>query len=196
MTCYCYCRVSSVLQTIENQRFEIEKYTSANNIVIDEWVEETISSRKPLSERKLGRLLKKLKKNDIIIATELSRLGRNLLEVMGILQQCLEKECQIWTLKENYRLGTDIQSKILAFAFGLASEIERQLISDRTRESLSRIRAEGKHIGRPVGKSHQKLESEHDRIIELLSAKIPKAEIARRLGCSWSTLHRYVKSSI
>lgn len=196
MTCYCYCRVSSSLQTLENQRFEIEKYTSAHNIKIDEWVEETISSRKPLNERKLGKLLKKLKAQDILITTELSRVGRNMLEVMGILQQCLEKDCQIWTLKENYRLGSDIQSKVLAFAFSLASEIERQLISDRTRESLKRVKAEGKHIGRPVGKTSKKLKRKHHKIVELLSKKVSKSEIARMLGCSWSTLHRYIKSAV
>ena len=96
-----------------------------------------------------------IKKGDILIATELSRLGRNLLEVMGILQKCLEKDCQIWTLKENYRLGADIQSKVLAFAFSLASEIERQLISERTRLSLQRLKDEGKHLGRPYGTSYQ-----------------------------------------
>lgn len=193
MTCYCYCRVSSSLQTLENQHFEIEKYTSAHNIKIDKWVEETISSRKSLNERKLGSLLKKLKKDDILIATELSRLGRNLLEVMGILQQCLEKECQIWTLKENYRLGADIQSKVLAFAFSLASEIERQLISDRTRESLKRVKAEGKHIGRPRGSTYRKLKKKHNKIKELLDKHVSKAEIARLIGCDWNTLHRYVK---
>lgn len=196
MTCYCYCRVSSNLQTLENQRFEIEKYTSANNIKIDEWVEETISSRKPLNERKLGKLLNKLKAQDILITTELSRVGRNMLEVMGILQHCLEKGCQIWTLKENYRLGSDIQSKVLAFAFSLASEIERQLISDRTRESLKRVKAEGKHIGRPVGKTSRKLKRKHNKIVELLAKKVSKSEIARILGCSWSTLHRYIRSSM
>ena len=119
-----------------------------------------------------------------------------MLEVMGILQQCLEKDCQIWTLKENYRLGSDIQSKVLAFAFSLAGEIERQLISDRTRESLKRVKAEGKHIGRPIGKTSKKLKRKHNKIVELLAKKVSKAEIARILGCSWSTLHRYVKSSM
>ena len=146
---YGYCRISTEHQVVSNQKHGIQAFADENNIQISQWVEETISSRKPLNERKLGKLLKKLKKGDILIATELSRLGRNLLEVMGILQNCLEKECQIWTLKENYRLGADIQSKVLAFAFSLASEIERQLISDRTRESLKRVKAEGKHIGRP-----------------------------------------------
>ena len=127
---YAYIRVSTDHQNVENQQHKILTYTKNHNIQIDRWVSETISSRKPLTERKLGKLLKKLKKGDVLIATELSRLGRNLLEVMGILQHCLEKDCQIWTLKENYRLGADIQSKVLAFAFSLAGEIEKNLISE------------------------------------------------------------------
>ena len=95
----------------------MQLFVAKNDMKIDKWVEEVISSRKPLHERRLGKILKKLKKGDILIATELSRLGRNLLEVMGILQECLEKDCQIWTLKENYRLGADIQSKVLAIAW-------------------------------------------------------------------------------
>ena len=192
---YGYIRVSTEQQHLENQTHEIRTFAENNGITIDKWVEETISSRKPLNERKLGSLLKKLKKDDILIATELSRLGRNLLEVMGILQQCLEKECQIWTLKENYRLGADIQSKVLAFAFSLASEIERQLISDRTRESLKRVKAEGKHIGRPRGSTYRKLAKKHNKIKELLDKHVSKAEIARLLGCDWNTLHRYIKES-
>ena len=132
---YGYCRISTNHQQVSNQKHEIQTFIDKNNLMVDKWIEEVISSRKPLNERKLGKIIKKLQKGDILIATELSRLGRNLLEVMGILQNCLEKECQIWTLKENYRLGADIQSKVLAFAFSLASEIERQLISDRTLSS-------------------------------------------------------------
>lgn len=104
---YAYIRVSTDHQNVENQKHEILTYSQKHDIQIDKWIDETISSRKPLTERKLGKLLKRLKKGDILIATELSRLGRNLLEVMGILQNCLEKDCQIWTLKENYRLGSD-----------------------------------------------------------------------------------------
>ena len=98
---YRYCRISTNHQQLCHQRHEIQTFADKNNLKIDKWLEETISSRKSLSDRKLGKLLKKLKKDDVLIATELSRLGRNLLEVMGILQQCLEKDCQIWTLKEN-----------------------------------------------------------------------------------------------
>ena len=155
-----------------------------------------INGRKPLPERRLSNVLKRLKHGDILIATELSRLGRNLLEVMSILEHCLEKGCKIWTLKENYRLGGDIQSKVLAFAFSLASEIERQLISERTKQSLQRLRDEGKHLGRPYGKGYQKLEKNHDKIKQLLSENVSKAEIARNIGSSWITVHRYIKHNI
>ena len=111
---------------------------------------------------------------------------------MGILQNCLEKNCQIWTLKENYRLGADIQSKVLAFAFSLASEIERQLISERTKNSLQRLKNEGKHLGRPFGFSYQKLHKKRAQIKELLNNNVSKAEIARIMGCTWQTLHRYI----
>ena len=193
---YAYIRVSTDHQNVENQQHEILTYTQSHNIQIDRWVSETISSRKPLNERKLGKLLKKLKKGDVLIATELSRLGRNLLEVMGILQHCLEKDCQIWTLKENYRLGADIQSKVLAFAFSLAGEIEKNLISERTKNSLKRLKDEGKHLGRPHGFSYQKLEKKHNKIKELLDKGVSKAEIARLMGCTWVTLHRYIKSKV
>lgn len=190
---YAYIRVSTDHQKIENQKHEINTFAQKQDIQINKWVDETISSRKPLPERKLGKILKRLKKGDILIATELSRLGRNLLEVMGILQHCLEKDCQIWTLKENYRLGADIQSKVLAFAFSLAAEIERQLISERTKNSLQRLKDEGKHLGRPHGFSYKKLQKKHNKIKELLDKNVSKAEIARLMDCSWITLHRYIK---
>ena len=138
---YGYIRTSTDKQNNENQRFEIEQFANNNNLKIDQWIEETISSRKSLDERKLGKLLKRIKQDDIIIATELSRLGRNLLQVMSILHHCMNIGCQIWTLKDNYRLGADIQSKVLAFAFGLSAEIERTMISERTKRCLDRLRA-------------------------------------------------------
>lgn len=193
---YGYTRVSTELQNTENQKHEIQTFAKSQKIKVDKWVDEVISSRKSLKERQLGKLLKHLKKGDILIASELSRLGRNLLEVMGILQSCLEKDCQIWTLKENYKLGADIQSKVLAFVFSLAAEIERQLISQRTKESLKRIKDEGKHLGRPFGFNYNKLDTKKDKIKELLEKQVSKAEIARLLNCSWLTLHRYIQKSL
>ena len=193
---YGYTRVSTDQQNTKNQKHEILTFAKAQNLTVNKWVDEVISSRKSLKERRLGKTLKHLKKGDILIASELSRLGRNLFEVMGILQSCLEKDCQIWTLKEHYRLGADIQSKVLAFAFSLAAEIERQLISQRTKESLKRIKDEGKHLGRPHGFSYKKLDKKQEKIKELLSKGISKAEISRLVGCSWITLHRYIKENL
>lgn len=196
MTIYFYIRVSTDLQNCANQRFELETFAKKNNIKVDEYIEETISSRKPLSQRKLGKLLDRLDKGDIIITTEISRLGRNMLEVMGILQQCLEKECEIITIKENYHLKSDISSKVLAFAFSLASEIERQLISQRTKESLKRLKNEGKHLGRPYGTTYRKLKKKHNKIVELLNKNVSKSQIAKLMGCTWTTLHRYIQEHI
>lgn len=193
---YGYIRVSTDHQNVNNQHHEIKEFSLRQKFKIDRWISETISSRKGLKDRKLGILLQKMKKGDILIATEISRLGRNMLEVMGILQKCLEKDCQVWTLKENYRLGADIQSKVLAFAFSLSGEIERQLISQRTRESLRRLKDEGKHLGRPYGFTYQKLKKQHLQIAQMLKNDIPQAQIARKMGCSWSTLHRYIQKNI
>lgn len=196
MKIYGYVRVSSDLQNCANQHYEIETFCKKNHLVIDEWVEEVISSKKILKERKLGKLLSKLKKDDILITTEISRLGRNMLEVMGILQHCLEKECQVWTIKENYRLGVDIQSKLLAVVFSLVAEMERQMISQRTKECLKRLKDEGKHLGRPYGFTYRKLHKKHNKIKELLDRQVPKAQIAKLMECSWATLHRYINENI
>ena len=146
---YGYIRVSTDRQTVENQRFEIKRFAQQQNLQVDGWLEETISGTKSYTKRGLGRLLKKVRKGDLIICAELSRLGRSLFMIMEILNICMNKECRVWTIKDNYRLGDDIQSKVLAFAFGLSAEIERNLISQRTKEALARKKAEGVTLGRP-----------------------------------------------
>ena len=192
---YGYIRVSTDQQSTSNQKFEINRFATSHNIQIDRWVEETISSRKPLNKRKLGSLLEELKDGDILISTEISRLGRSLLEVMGILQHCLTQNCQIWTLKENYKLGSDIASKVLAFAFGLSAEIERQLISERTKMSLDKLKAQGKHLGRPFGAKSKslKLSKNTKKVKDLMAKGLPKAQIARLLGVDKLTLYRFLK---
>ena len=192
---YGYIRVSTDQQSTSNQKFEINRYAASHNIQIDKWVEETISSRKPLNKRKLGSLLAELKDGDILISTEISRLGRSLLEVMGILQHCLAQNCQIWTLKEHYKLGSDIASKVLAFAFGLSAEIERQLISERTKMSLDKLKSQGKHLGRPFGAKSKslKLSKNTKKVKDLMAKGLPKAQIARLLGVDKLTLYRFLK---
>lgn len=193
-----YIRVSSQKQTLEHQHYEIEQFAKKNKIKINQWVEEKVSSRKALKNRKLSGLLDSLQENDILIACEISRLGRSLLEVMRILEICLSKNCQVWTLKENYRLGNDIQSKVLAFAFGLAAEIERNLISQRTKSSLANLKASGKKLGRPFSAESKKLKLSKsvNKIQQLLSKGFSKTEIAHKLNVQRSTLHRFMKNSL
>ena len=180
---YGYIRVSTDKQTVENQRFEIENYCQKNQITIDNWIEETISGTKSPKQRLLGSLLNQVKKGDKIICSELSRLGRSLLMIMSILNLLMEKEVVVCTIKDNYILGDDIQSKVLAFAFGLSAEIERNLISQRTIEALKRKKSEGKKLGRPKGKATKvKLSPKKEIIQELLALKIPKTTIAKKMN--------------
>lgn len=191
---YGYIRVSSDKQTVENQRYEIICFAEKQSIVIDGWIEETISGTMRYQKRELGKLLDRVKKNDMIICSELSRLGRNLFMIMEILNQCMQRECKVWTIKDGYRLGDDIQSKVLAFAFGLSAEIERNLISQRTKEALARKRAEGVVLGRPKGRksSHVKLSGKESVIAELLLQGVSKAEIARIFHVNRNTVSRFI----
>ena len=195
---YAYIRVSTDHQNVENQKHEILTYCKKHNIQIDKWIDEAISSRKPLTERKLGKVLKRLKKGDILIATEISRLGRNLLQVMGILHYCMSQDIQVWTIKDNYRLGSDIQSKVLAFAFGLSAEIERNLISQRTKEALARLKAEGRHVGRVYGSKNKKLKlhGKEKKIANMMDGGLTKNQIARTTNVNRTTLYRFLKKTI
>ena len=197
---YGYIRVSSDKQTVENQRFEISNFCKRENISIDGWIEETISGTKAYDKRQLGKLLNKVQEDDLIICAELSRLGRNLFMIMEILNICMTKECRVWTIKDNYRLGDDIQSKVLAFAFGLSAEIERNLISQRTKEALARKKAEGVVLGRPKGKKSSpekyKLSGRETLIRELLAVGVSKRKIAKICKVDRNTLARFIKEKM
>jgi len=192
---YGYIRVSTDKQTVENQKFEITNFCKQEKLSVDGWIEETISGTRNYDKRKLGELLKIIEKDDLIICAELSRLGRNLFMIMEILNICMKKECRVWTIKDNYRLGDDIQSKVLAFAFGLSAEIERNLISQRTKEALARVKAEGKQIGRTKGShnSYTKLTGKEDYIRYKLAAGCTRSSIAKELHVDRTTLYRFLK---
>ncbi len=192
---YSYIRVSSDRQTTENQRFEICKFLSLRNIKVDKWIEETVSGIKKVDERKLGRLLSKMRAGDTLVVSEISRLGRNLMQIMGILNVCMEKGFKIISIKENYELGDNINSKVLAFAFGLSAEIERNLISQRTKEALARRKAEGKTLGRPKGSSMRNLQGKEDEIKKLIYSGTPKKQIMKSLKISRYTLHNFIKNA-
>ena len=193
---YGYIRVSSDKQTVENQRFEITNFCQKQKLSIDDWIEETISGTKAYNKRELGRLLRRVGKDDVIICSELSRLGRNLFMIMEILNICMTKGCRVWPIKDNYRLGDDIQSKVLAFAFGLSAEIERNLISQRTKEALARKRSEGVVLGRPKGRKSSpdkyKLSGKEVLISELLKNGISHRKIAKICKVDRNTLARFI----
>jgi len=193
---YGYIRVSTDKQTTENQRFEILKFSDEKKLTVDRWIEETVSATKKLSDRKLGNLLEQMGERDILIVTELSRLGRSLLEVMSILHTLMEKDVKVFTTKERYELGNNISSKVLAFAFSLSAEIERSMISSRTKEALARKRSEGMRLGRPKGKlsSVTKLTGKDNLIREYLDRNIPVSVIARLLGVSRLTVRHYIRT--
>ena len=192
---YGYVRVSTDRQTVENQRFEIARFAARGGIRVDGWIEETASGTISWSKRGLGRLLERVREGDLIVCAELSRLGRSLFMIMEILNFCLNRGCRVWSVKDGYRLGDDIQSKVLAFAFGLSAEIERNLISQRTREALARKKAEGATLGRPAGRRaapNPLCERNAAWIRERLRGGASKSEIARDLGIARGTLYRFL----
>ena len=193
---YGYIRVSSDKQTVENQRFEIINFCEKKEVSIDGWIEETISGTKSYNKRALGRLLKRVKNGDLIICAEISRLGRNLFMIMEILNICMNKGCKVWSIKDGYRLGEDIQSKVLAFAFGLSAEIERNLISQRTKEALYRKKAEGVVLGRRKGSKNKTLNKKcinnQEKIDLLLRNGYKIAKIARAIKVARGTLYKYL----
>lgn len=195
---YGYIRVSTELQTVENQRFEINEFCAKKGMQIDEWVGETVSGTITYKDRDLGKLLKRVKEGDVIVCSELSRLGRNLYMIMEILNLLIEKKCEIYTIKDQFVLGKDISSKVTAFAFGLSAEIERNLISQRTKEALARLRAEGVVLGRPKGHrtcdEKHKLYKKKKEIAILLHEGLAKRKIARLLKVHRNTLDRYIQN--
>ena len=193
-----YIRVSTDKQTTENQRFEIENFCVKKEFLVNSWIEETISGIKRIEERKLGKLLKKMAKNDILITTELSRLGRNLMQIMSILHFCMERNITVITTKEHYELGNNINSQVLAFAFGLSAQIERNLISARTKEALARKKAEGVVLGRPKGRksANVKLSGKENVVQSLLDKNLSKSKIARKLRVNRATLTKFISERL
>ena len=194
---YGYIRVSTDKQTVENQRFEINKFCRNQKIKINKWIEEKISRTKEPEKRQLGGLLKIVGENDLIICSELSRLGRSFFMIMSILSDCMKRNVKVWTIKDGYRLGDDIQSKVLAFAFGLSAEIERDLISQRTKEALARCKAEGKILGRKPGRVIKvKLTGNEKKIRKMLREGMTRTAIAKHFGVKRDTLTIFINERL
>jgi len=180
---------------VENQRFEITRYCETHGIKIDKWISETISGTKEVKRRKLGGLIKKMKEGDTMICSEISRLGRSMFMILDILKICLEKGVLVQTIKDNYTLGNDPMSKLIASVYGYLAEMERNLISQRTKEGLKRRVSEGVVLGRKHGSqsSYYKLTGKEKDIKRLMDDGVPKMEIARRYKVHVSTVRKFIR---
>lgn len=190
---YGYLRVSSDEQDVNSQKQGVEQFAKDRNWNIDKYItDEGVSGGKDPDKRNLGPLLQLLNKDDVIISSEISRLGRDLYMVMDILHYCMEKGCIIYTVKDKFVLGDDIQSKVLAFAFGLSAEIERQMIRQRTKEGLRLRMKLGVLVGRPIGSLSEnvKLDAVKDKVIEQYNWGVPLRRLAQNFNVDRNTISR------
>lgn len=194
---YAYLRVSTDDQDTANQRMGVEAKARALGLAIDKYIiDDGISGTVEPNKRKLGKLLKQIQPGDVIIVSELSRFGRRLFMLFDILKRLLDKNVRVYSVKDGYSLDETLQSKVLAFAFGMAAEIERDMISQRTRESLARIKASGRKLGRPFGSKNKKhaMDGKHGIATQLLSQGHTKTYVAKSINVSLRTLNRYINN--
>ena len=193
---YAYIKANRDTQTTASQRSEILKFAKSQKIKIEKWVEETVSGTNKVQDRKLGQAIQKLKKDDMLIVSEMSKLGKNLMEVMSILSNLMERKVKVLTVKETYEIGNKTNSKVLALAFNLSAEIGRNFIAQRTKEALARKKNGGKTLGRPKGSlsATTKLTGKEEQIKELLAKNISYSAIGRILGVNRITVSNFVKS--
>lgn len=192
---YGYIRVSTDRQDCANQKIGIERKANSLGLCIDRYIQDAgISGACAPNERALGTCLRQLQPGDIIICSELSRLGRRMFMIMEILQYCINRGAKLYTVKDNFELQDNIQTKVLAFAFGLAAEIERDLISQRTKEALARRRANGLVLGRRHGSRNRRhiLDGREDIIHKMLMLGHSRRSIAIKLSVSPSTIGRFI----
>lgn len=181
-----YIRVSTEKQHLDNQKGEINRYAIKHNLSIDKWIEEVVSGKTDRKIRRLGRTINTLKKGDILIVTELSRLSRSLHEIMMIMKFCVDNEVEVHSTKDGYVFDDSLNSKVLSFAFGLSAEIEHKLISQRTKEALASRKAEGKHVGRSFGSDYkfQRIIAQQDEILSLIDKGLSLDKICKCMDFS------------
>jgi DNA invertase Pin-like site-specific DNA recombinase len=192
-----YIRVSTSTQNTNNQRLAILDFAQKEGLKVDEFIEVSISSRRPEQHKQLNTAINQLKKNDLLIVSELSRLGRSLGQVIGIIDLLVKKGIRFIAIKESIRFEDKqtLQTKVMVTMFALFAEVERDLISERTKEGLAAARAKGKLLGRPTGAlGKSKLDGKESDIITLLEKKIPKASIAKIMGVSRTNLVHFVET--
>lgn len=189
-----YIRVSSDSQDVENQRLEILKLANDLNLGKVKMIDEVVSGRKSWRERSIAPiLLNDLSAGDCLIVAELSRLGRSMLEIMEMLSHCTQKGIKVYAAKGSWKLDGTLQSKIMAMVLAMASEIERDLISQRTRNALATKKAQGIKLGRPTGPGKSKLDADEVKIRELIGLNVPQKTIANLYHTNEANLAHWMR---
>jgi len=191
-----YTRVSTDSQDLQNQKLEILEYADKHQFHINEWSEIKVSSRKSTKDRLIDQLLNNLETGDTLIVSELSRLGRSVSQIITIVDTLIKKQVKVIIIKQHMIINgkNDMQTKVMITMFSLFAEIERDLISERTKTGLARAKAEGKILGRPRGNGKSKLDPKQDEIINLLKKQVSKASIAKICDVSPNALNHFIKT--
>ncbi|MEW5821902.1 MAG: recombinase family protein [Cyanobacteriota bacterium] len=195
MATHAYLRVSTAEQDLEKNKAEILKFVNDRKLGNVEFWEEKISGRVDFKERLIADILDKLGRNDNIIVNELSRLGRSTLQILQILDIARTKGINVYAIKGGWQLDDTIQSKIVSTMFAMLSEIERDLISERTKEALRAKKAQGIKLGRPKGPGKSKLDIYKDEIVAFLKTGYPKTKIAKKYGVSRQNVYNWIQKN-
>lgn len=194
---YAYLRVSTSGQDEQNQRLGVDTKAKLLGVKIDKYIIDRVSGVKEPELRNLGKLLRRLKEGDVLFISELSRLGRRLFMLFRILEDLLNKKIVVYSVKENFNLDNTLQSKTMIFSFGLAAEIERDMISQRTKEALALKKIQGVRLGRPHGSKtrNHKLDPWIEKIIKWREKGWSKAKICKKLKVCDKTLRHYMEKN-
>lgn len=188
-----FIRVSTLDQDTEKNKLDILQFANSHKLGNVEFIEEKVSGTKDYKKRKLGTLLDTMTKNDVLIVPELSRIARSTIQILEVIQLTQDKGITLYSLKENFcNKDNSIASTVTKTIFALVAQIERELISLRTREALHARKLAGVRLGRPRGKGKSKLDEHASDIKRLIALKVPKTIIAKQYGCSVGNLHNFL----
>ena len=191
-----YLRVSTAQQDHGNQKLGILQLANKNNWKVS-FVEETMSGTISYKKRELGKVVDSLSQGDVLIVSELSRLGRSMLEILQILRDLKSKFVRVFTIKENYELNGDtISSKVMTMVFGMLAELERDLISERTKAALATKRAQGIRLGRPPGPGKSKLDDKEDEIRQFYKKGLGISSLSKIFNCTPPTMGNFIQKKI
>lgn len=194
MSTFAYLRVSTFEQNTDKNKLDILKFANDKKLGSVEFVEEQISGRSNFKDRKLGKLLNIMKKGDILIVPELSRLARSVSQILEVIDITKQKEIKLYAIKENFSNDEQsITATVTSTIFALVAQIERDLISLRTKEALQAKKATGTKLGRPKGRGKSKLDKDREEILKLIKLKVPKTIIAKQYSTTVANLSRYLK---